>query len=71
LFHSISAYNNAGFGLWSDSLEHYRSNTVVNVVIILLIVLGGLGWRVTSDLWSNRKNLKRRNLSLHTRLVIR
>jgi len=71
LFHSISAYNNAGFGLWSDSLEHYRSNAVVNSVIIVLIVLGGLGWRVTSDLWSNRKQLQRRNLSLHTRLVIR
>ncbi len=71
VFHSISAYNNAGFGLWSNSLEGYRSNTVVNVVVIVLIVLGGLGWRVTSDLWSNRKRLHRRNLSLHTRLVIR
>tara|TARA_Y100001968_G_scaffold45599_1_gene35657 strand:- start:31661 stop:33064 length:1404 start_codon:yes stop_codon:yes gene_type:complete len=71
LFHSISAYNNAGFGLWSDSLQSYRTNWVVNVVIILLIILGGLGWRVTSDIWSNRYSLKIRNLSLHTRLVIR
>ena len=71
LFHSISAYNNAGFGLWHDSLEHYRTNKVVNGVVLLLIVLGGLGWRVTSDLWSNRKRLQRRNLSLHTRLVLR
>ena len=71
LFHSISAYNNAGFGLWSDSLQAYRSNRVVNVVVISLIVLGGLGWRVTSDIWSNRKALRLRNLSLHTRLVIR
>ena len=51
LFHSISAYNNAGFGLWSDSLERYRTNGIVNAVVILLIVLGGLGWRVTNDLW--------------------
>ena len=71
LFHSISAYNNAGFGLWSDSLQGYRSNKVVNIVVISLIILGGLGWRVTSDLWSNRRSLKLRNLSLHTRLVIR
>ncbi len=71
LFHSISAYNNAGFGLWSDSLQKYRTNGVVNVVIIVLIVLGGLGWRVTNDLWSNRKKLTFRQLSLHTRLVIR
>ena len=40
IFHSISAYNNAGFGLWSDSLQSYRSNRVVNFVIIMLIVLG-------------------------------
>ena len=71
LFHSISAYNNAGFGLWSDSMQSYRTNPVVNVVIISLIFLGGLGWRVTSDLWTNRRDLHFRNLSLHTRLVIR
>lgn len=71
IFHSISAYNNAGFGLWADSMEQYRTNKVVNIVIILLVVLGGLGWRVTNDLWINRKRLHRRNLSLHTLLVIR
>ena len=71
LFHSISAYNNAGFGLWSDSMQAYRTNWVVNTVIILLVILGGLGWRVTSDLWNNRKRLYRRSLSLHTRLVLR
>ena len=71
LFHSISAYNNAGFGLWSDSLERYRTNGVVNAVVLVLIVLGGLGWRVTNDLWINRRRLQRRNLSLHTRLVLR
>ena len=71
LFHSISAYNNAGFSLWSNSLESYRGNWVVNFVVVMLIVLGGLGWRVTSDLWSNRKSFRIRHLSLHTRLVIR
>ncbi len=71
LFHSISAYNNAGFGLWSNSMEVYRTNWVVNLVIITLIILGGLGWRVTSDLWMHRRNLNRRQLSLHTRLVLR
>ncbi len=71
IFHSISAYNNAGFGLWSDSMESYRSNWVVNLVILLLIFLGGLGWRVTSDIWTNRKHFKFQKLSLHTRLVVR
>lgn len=71
LFHAISAYNNAGFGLWSDSLERYRSQPVVNLVIALLIVTGGIGWRVTHELWSKRRRLLRlRQLSLHTNLVI-
>ena len=71
IFHSISAYNNAGFSLWSNSLEDYRSNLVVNIVFIFLIVMGGLGWRVIDDLWSNRNNLSYRKLSLHSRLVLR
>ncbi len=72
MFHVISAYNNAGFGLWSNSLEPYRDNTVVNGVIALMIVIGGIGWRVANDIWINRFRLRRiRRLSLHTRLVIR
>ena len=71
IFHSISAYNNAGFSLWSNSLQDYRSNFIVNIVFIFLIVMGGLGWRVIDDVWSHRNNLSYRNLSLHSRLVIR
>ncbi len=71
IFHSISAYNNAGFSLWSNSLQDYRSNFVVNVVFIFLIVMGGLGWRVIDDIWINRKNLSYKKLSLHSKLVIR
>ena len=71
IFHSISAYNNAGFSLWSSSMYQYRENVVVNIVFIFLIILGGLGWRVIDDLWNNKKNLRYRKLSLHSRLVIR
>ncbi len=71
IFHSISAYNNAGFSLWNSSLYEYRSNVVVNIVFILLIILGGLGWRVIDDLWNHRNNLRYKKLSLHSRLVIR
>ena len=72
LFHCISAYNNAGFGLWGDNLVRYRDNPVVNGVIASMIVVGGIGWRVINDLWSNRARLQRlRRLSLHTRLVLR
>jgi len=72
LFHCISAYNNAGFGLWSDNLVAYRSNPWVNGTIGALIVIGGIGWRVANDLWVNRFRLQRiYRLSLHTRLVVR
>ena len=73
VFHSISAYNNAGFGLWSYSLERYHANPVVNGVVMVLIITGGLGWRVTSDLATQalRRGRSRRRLSLHSRLVLR
>lgn len=72
IFHVISAYNNAGFGLWAKNLENYRDNIVVNAVIASMIVIGGIGWWVTNDLWANRKRLKNlKRLSLHTRLVLR
>ncbi len=71
IFHSISAYNNAGFSLWSNSLQDYRTNFLVNTVFVFLIVMGGLGWRVIDDIWSNKSNLSYKKLSLHSRLVIR
>ena len=72
LFHCISAYNNAGFGLWNDNLVGYRDNPVVNAVIASMIVIGGIGWRVINDVWAKRFRLDRiRRLSLHTRLVLR
>ena len=71
IFHSISAYNNAGFSLWSSSIYAYRTNFIVNLVFMILIVLGGLGWRVIDDIWNNRKNLRYKKLSLHSKLVIR
>ena len=71
IFHSISAYNNAGFSLMSNSLQDYRTNYLVNSVFVFLIVMGGLGWRVIDDIWSNKNNLSYKKLSLHSRLVIR
>ena len=71
VFHSISAYNNAGFSIWSSSIYPYRTNLIVNFVFICLIILGGLGWRVIDDIWNHRKNLSYKKLSLHSKLVLR
>lgn len=46
IFHSISAFCNAGFTLYSDSLEGFKSNVVINLTIGYLIILGGIGFAV-------------------------
>jgi trk system potassium uptake protein TrkH len=70
VFHSVSAFCNAGFSLFSDSLAGYRDNAVVNLTIMTLIVLGGLGFLVIKEVLDlRRQRQKRRRLSLHSRLV--
>ena len=54
VFHSISAWNNAGFSLFSDSLVGYRSSWIINLVIPGLVIFGGIGYQVIIEmyLWS-------------------
>ncbi len=51
IFHSISAWNNAGFSLFSDSLVGYQSSVVINLVIPGLIICGGIGYEVIFELY--------------------
>lgn len=74
LFHAVSAFNNAGFGLYADSLARYVTDPWVTGVIALLFVLGGLGLVVVVDL-ALRAGLggdpaRRRRLTLHSRLAL-
>ena len=50
LFHSVSAFCNAGFSLYQDSLSHWHGDWGVNLVVMLLIVAGGLGFAVVVEL---------------------
>ncbi|MDH3392398.1 MAG: ATPase [Desulfobulbaceae bacterium] len=50
LFHAISAFCNAGFSLYSDSLTAWRGNIGINLVVMLLIILGGIGFSVLVEL---------------------
>jgi trk system potassium uptake protein TrkH len=73
VFHSISAFCNAGFSLFSNNLMSYRSDIVVNVTVILLIIFGGLGFLVIQDVSHFLGGVirrKKRTLSLHARLVV-
>jgi trk system potassium uptake protein len=51
IFHSVSAWNNAGFGLFSDNLLGYRNSLLVNVVITWLIIFGGIGYEVIFEFY--------------------
>jgi trk system potassium uptake protein len=66
-FHSISAFNNAGFALWSDSLMGYAGDPTVNIGITFLFITGGIGFTVLMDIWHNKRFKK---LSLHSKLMI-
>ncbi|UXI03877.1 TrkH family potassium uptake protein [Photobacterium sp. TY1-4] len=53
-FYTISAFNNAGFALSSDSLMPYVDDPTVNLTITALFITGGLGFTVWMDLWQKR-----------------
>jgi len=72
LFHSISAFCNAGFALFPDSLMRYNDSLVVNLTMMALIFLGGIGFYVLMDLryYLFPGASKRRRLSLHSKVVL-
>lgn len=73
VFHSVSAFCNAGFDLIGTpdnpfaSLTGYADDVLVNLTIMALIVIGGLGFFVWGDIWDKRRF---RRLRLHTKLVL-
>ncbi|MDP2317884.1 MAG: TrkH family potassium uptake protein [Acidobacteriota bacterium] len=67
VFHAVSAFNNAGFALFPDSLMRYRGDWVVNLVVSGLVISGGLGFVVLTEL---RRAATWRRLTLHTRLTL-
>lgn len=73
LFHSVSAFCNAGFSLFSDSFVTFRKDAWTNITIILLIILGGLGFLVLQegkDILSSLVKRKKTPVTLHTKIVL-
>lgn len=68
IFHSISAFNNAGFSLFTDSLISYQSDSLSLLTICFLVIFGGLGYFVLIEIYENRKFSKR--FTIHTRIMI-
>jgi trk system potassium uptake protein TrkH len=69
LFHAVSAFNNAGFALFSDNLMGFRHDVTINLVITTLIICGGLGFFVLSEVLHLRKRTGI-GLSMHTKVVL-
>lgn len=67
LFHAVSAFNNAGFSLFPDSLSQWATNPLINLVVPLLFMVGGIGFSVLADLYSTRRWHR---LALHTKLML-
>ncbi|EQC52468.1 TrkH family potassium uptake protein [Bacteriovorax sp. DB6_IX] len=70
-FHSISAFCNAGFALFNNSLENYATNPLIHGTISVLIILGGIGFialKELKELISREKTIVR--LGMHTKIVL-
>ena len=80
VFHSVSSFCNAGFDIiGSSSLIPYVGNILINLTVIILVVLGGLGFTVWTDLGTNIRlklakgysfKIMMKKLTLHTKLVL-
>jgi trk system potassium uptake protein TrkH len=71
VFHSVSAFCNAGFSLYPDSLMEFKTNFNINFVITTLIILGGIGFPVINNIKNNfKRKFKFSRLTLHTKVVL-
>ncbi|AZF49624.1 KtrAB potassium uptake system, integral membrane component KtrB [Pseudomonas sp. R2-7-07] len=68
LFHAVSAFNNAGFSIHSDSLMRYATDALILLPVMMAIVIGGIGFPVLHDMRSKFKDS--RHWSLHTKLTV-
>lgn len=68
VFHAVSAWNNAGFALYPDSMTGFVDDSFVLVVVSTAVVLGGIGFPVLRGLW--RFGLDVRRWSLHMKLMV-
>ncbi len=67
LFHTVSAFCNAGFSLYSNSLQSFSSDIPLNLIFMVLIVLGGIGFPVISEIITFRRV---KHFSLHAKVVM-
>ena len=69
IYHAISAFNNCGYSLFSDSLIRYQGDWIINLTIMVLIIIGGIGFVVQHEVVSRFRG-KQNHLSTHSKIVI-
>jgi trk system potassium uptake protein TrkH len=69
LYNAVSAFNNCGYSLFSDNLMSYRGDWIVNLTVMGLIVLGGIGFIVQHEVIARLRGFQER-LSLHSKIVL-
>lgn len=69
VFHAISAFNNAGFALYPDSLTRFVTDPWICVTVSLAVIAGGLGFPVWIELWRHSRGSLRR-WSLHAKITL-
>jgi trk system potassium uptake protein TrkH len=69
IYHAISAFNNAGFSLFSDNLTKYQGDLIVNLTIIGLIIHGGIGFVIQYEVISRVRGIQKR-LSVHSKVAL-
>ncbi|GGS31433.1 TrkH family potassium uptake protein [Deinococcus knuensis] len=70
VFHSVSSFNNAGFSLYASGLTGFVQDPLVNLVVPLLVILGGLGFLVQLNVLAFLRDRRRERLSLNSRLSL-
>jgi trk system potassium uptake protein TrkH len=68
VFHAVSAFNNAGFSLFTDSLMHYHHDAIALLTLSSLVILGGIGFFVLLEMYENKRLSKR--FTIHTRIML-
>lgn len=69
VFHSVSSFCTAGFGLYNDSFEQFADNTLINTTISVLSICGSLGFIVVTDFW-NRISGKSKTITYTTNTIL-
>ncbi|MDZ7672525.1 MAG: potassium transporter TrkG [Halanaerobiales bacterium] len=67
VFHAVSAFNNAGFDLFGNSLESFTGDITINFVVMILIIIGGIGFGVITEIFNFSKF---KHFSLQSKIVI-